>query len=63
MTLATTSGKVVGFESDCIDTSSPRSYEDTSKGFDANDARRHKSYKKYYDLNFLLEDFLLNLRF
>lgn len=32
-------------------------------GFDANDAKRHKSRKKYYDPNASLVDFFVDLRF
>lgn len=46
MTPTIINGKVVGFESDYIDSSDPGSYEDTSDGFDMKNASRHKSNKK-----------------
>lgn len=50
MTPATESGKVIGYESDYIDSLIPGSYEEICEGFDADDAKRHKSSKKYYAL-------------
>lgn len=35
-------GKVIGYESDYIDSSDPGSYDDTSEGSSADEARRHK---------------------
>ena len=60
MTHATTSGEVVGLESDYIDSSDLGSYEDTIYGFDTEDARRHKSNKMCYNPNAPFEDFLFS---
>ena len=57
------SGKVIGFEFDYIDSSEPGSYVDTSGGFDANDAVRHKSSKKSFNPSVHMKDFRLDLRF
>lgn len=56
-------GKVIGYESDYIDSSDPGSYDDTSEGSSADEARRHKYAKKCYNPNVPLEDFCLDLRF
>ena len=50
-------GKVVGFESDYIESSNPGSYEETSEESDADDAKRHRSTRKYYNPDVPLHDF------
>lgn len=55
--------KVIGYESDYMDYSNHRSYEDTSEGSDADDTRRQRLRKNCYDTNALLEDFFLGLHF
>lgn len=57
------SGKVIGYESDYIDSSDPGSYEETSGNSDADDAIRHRSSNKHYDPNAPLAEFFLDLRF
>lgn len=57
------SGKVIGYESDCIPSSNPGSYEDTSAGSDVEEARRRRSTKQIFDLSKPMEDFSLDLRF
>lgn len=56
-------GKFTGYESEYMDSSDPRSYKDTSEGSSADDARRHKIRKYYYNPNTPLEDFYLYLKF
>lgn len=59
----TEDGKVVGFESDYINSSNPGSYEETSLDSDTDDATRHRSKKKYFNPNIPLPDFSLDLGF
>lgn len=61
--VVTEGGKVAKYQSDYIHSFDPRCYDDTSEGLDADDAKRHKSNKKYYDPKVPLEDFCLDLRF
>lgn len=56
-------GKVIGYESEYIDSSDPGSYDDTIEGTSSDEARRHKSIKKHYNPNVLLEDLCLDPRF
>lgn len=56
-------GKVIGYESEYLDSSDPSSYEDTSEGSIGDDARRHRSSRKVYDPSIPLDDFFLDLRF
>ena len=54
-------GKVVGFESDYIESSDPGSYEETNEESDGDDVRRHRSTRKYYNPDNPLSDFFLDL--
>lgn len=60
---ASEKGKMIGHESDYIDSDDPGSYDDTSDGLDADDAKRHKSSKIIYNSKRPLDDFYLDLRF
>lgn len=54
-------GKVDGFESYNMESSNLGSYEDTSEEFNADDARRHRSIRKFYIPDVLLLEFFLDL--
>lgn len=56
-------GKVAAYESDYIDSSHPRVYLETSGESDVDNARRHKSSRRYYDPSVPLKEFFLDLRF
>lgn len=60
---STTIGKVVGYDSEYIDSPYPGSCDDTSEDSNANDAQRHKSSKRNYNPNIPLEDFCIDLTF
>lgn len=51
--------KVTGYNCDCIDSSDPWSYEDTNEVSSANDDKRDRSRKDYYDPNVPLKKFSL----
>lgn len=57
------SPKVIGYDIRYIHSSEPQSYENTSEGSSADDARRHRLKKKYYDPNVPLKDFFIGIPF
>ena len=57
------SDKATGYDSKYIDSSDLGSYEDTSEGSSADDARRHRPRKNNYDPNVPFKDFFIGLQF
>lgn len=59
----TNTGKVIGYESEYIESSDLGSYDETIEDSIVENTKRHRSCRKIYEPNVPLDDFFLDLRF